>query len=88
MRPSNQWAAPASPCKVIFAVLTAHRSAGSVAGGQMSMETFCAAKHCLGGSGALFPQNKYQIKAGRFDWRHHALGDAGCKMRYGAEVYL
>lgn len=89
MRSPNQWAAPASsPCKVIFAVLTSYRSAGSLAGGQMSMETFCAAKHCLGGSEALFPQNKYQINAGGFDWRHHTLGDAGCKMRYGTEVYF
>lgn len=48
---------------------------------------FCA-KHCLGGSEALFPQNKYQINAEGLDWRHHALGDAGRKMRYGTEVYL
>lgn len=52
------------------------------------METFCAAKHCLGGSEALFHQNKYQMNPGGFDWRHHALGDAGCEMRYGTEVYL
>lgn len=88
MRPSNQWAAPTAPCKVIFAVLTTNTSAGSVAGGQMSVETFCAAKHCLDGSEALFHQNKYQMNPEGFDWRHHALGDAGCEMRYGTEVCL
>lgn len=52
------------------------------------METFCAAKHCLDGSEALFPLNQYWINAAVLDWRHHALGDASCKMRYGTEVYL